>query len=191
MKCNWKKITALFGAICILGTTTAGCGSDSGTAETVKTEEASPADSAQQEPEAPKEEETQKPEETPAEQEGRWHVLDPEVAAAVDADFCGTVWKLEEDRFYIAEEQVILEEDGSIMSSSPSSNADIPDSELIPVVFDEDTHFYLRTVYGNGESYEDSDAGFSDLEKGVSVEMKGSFEKDVFHAKEIRIVKVS
>lgn len=187
MKCNWKKMTVFFGVMCIIGTATAGCGSDSGTAEMVKTEEASPADSAQQEPEAPKEEETQKPEE----QEGRWQVLDPEVAAAVDADFCGTVWKLEEDRFYIAEEQVMLEEDGSIMSSSPSSNADIPDSDLVPVVFDEDTHFYLRTVYGNGESYEDSDAGFSDLEKCVSVEMKGSFEKDVFHAEEIRIVKVS
>ena len=190
MKCNWKKITALFGAVCILGTTTAGCGSDSGAAETVKTEEASPADSVQQEPEAPKEEETQKPEEAPAEQEGRWQVLDPEVAAAVDADFCGTVWKIEEDMFYIAEEQVTLG-DGCIMSGSPSPDADIPDSDLVPVVFDEDTHFYLRTIHGNGESYEDSEAGFSDLEKDVSVDLKGSFEKDVFHAKEIRIVKVS
>ena len=191
MKCNWKKITALFCTICILGVVAAGCGSDPGTAGTVKTEETSSADSTQQEPEAPKEEETETPEEAPAEQEGRWHVLDPEVAAVVDADFCGMVWKIEEDMFYIVEEQVMLEEDGSILGSSPSSDADIPDSELIPVIFDEDTYFYLRTIHGNGESYEDSEAGFSDLEKDVSVELKGSFEKDVFHAKEIRIVKVS
>lgn len=191
MKCNWKKITALFCTICILGAMAAGCGSDPGTAGTVKTEEASPADSAQQESEVPKEEETEEPKETPAESEGRWQVLDPEVAAAVDADFCGMVWKIEEDMFYIVEEKAMLEEDGSIMSSVPSPDADIPDSDLVPVVFDEETHFYLRTIHGSGESYEDSEAGFSDLEKDISVDLKGSFEKDVFHAKEIRIVKVS
>jgi hypothetical protein len=49
----------------------------------------------------------------------------------------------------------------------------------------------MRTVQGDGASHEDTDAGFSDLEKGVSVELKGYFEKDVFHAEEIRIVKVS
>ncbi len=85
----------------------------------------------------------------------------------------------------------MLDEDGGIISSSPSGNADIPDSDLVEVVFDENTYFYLRTVHGNGESHEDTDAGFSDLAKGVSVEMKGSFEQDIFHADEIRIVKVS
>ena len=113
------------------------------------------------------------------------------MAAAIDADFSGTVWKMGEDAFYIAEEKVMLEEDGSIISSSPSSNAEIPDSDLIEVVFGEDTYFYMRTVQGDGASHEDTDAGFSDLEKGVSVELKGYFEKDVFHAEEIRIVKVS
>lgn len=190
MKCSWKRRIALFCTICILGAAVAGCGSDPGTAASVKTEGAPSEDPAQPEAEAPQKDGTKEPEEAPAESEGRWQVLDPEVAAAVDADFCGMVWKIEEDMFYIVEEEVTLEDD-YIMAGGPSPDADISDSDLIPVVFDEDTHFYLRTVDGSGESYEDSEAGFSDLEKDVSVELKGSFEKDVFHAEEIRIVKVS
>ncbi len=191
MKFNRKKVTALFCTVCVIGTMAAGCGSRPADSESVKTDGTSPAEEAQQEPADSAGNGAAAPEETPEAQEGRWHVLEPEVAAAVDADFSGTVWKLGEDSFYIAEEQVMLDEDGGIISSSPSGNADIPDSDLVEVVFDENTYFYLRTIHGNGESYEDTDAGFSDLAKGVSVEMKGSFEQDIFHADEIRIVKVS
>lgn len=186
MNLKGKKLTAIFCLLCVFSLTAAGCGAAA--EEPAGSDAASSADTEGQEPAASSETGTEAPQDS---QEGRWHVLDPEVAAAIDADFSGTVWKMGEDAFYIAEEKVMLEEDGSIISSSPSSNAEIPDSDLIEVVFDEDTYFYLRTVHRSGESHEDTDAGFSDLEKGVSVEMKGYFEKDVFHAEEIRIVKVS
>lgn len=189
MNLKGKKLTAIFCLLCILSLTAAGCGAAA--EEPAGSDAASSADTEGQEPAASSETGTEAPEEAQDSSEGRWHVLDPEVAAAIDADFSGTVWKMGEDAFYIAEEKVMLEEDGSIISSSPSSGAEIPDSDLIEVVFDEDTYFYMRTVQGDGASHEDTDAGFSDLEKGVSVELKGYFEKDVFHAEEIRIVKVS
>lgn len=123
--------------------------------------------------------------------EGKWHVLSPEVAAAVDADFEGVVWKIDGDSFSIVEITTEILDDGTMMACSPSSDAEIPDSELIPVVYDENTHFYMRTIRNGGDSYEDTEATFQDIEKDLTVEMKGSFKKDVFYAVEIRIVKVS
>lgn len=124
-------------------------------------------------------------------QEGRWHVLDPETAEVVDADFLGVVWKLDEDSFWIVEMEVEILEDGSLVGGSPSSDAEVPDSELIQVVFDENTRFYIRTIYNGGESYEDSEAGISELGEKDSVDLKGSFLNDVFHATEVRINKVN
>lgn len=122
--------------------------------------------------------------------EGKWHVLPPEIASVVDADFEGTVWKIDGDSFYIAENTTEIL-DGIPIASGPSSDAEIPDSELIPVVCDENTHYYIRTIHNNGESYEDTEATFQDIVKEVTVEMKGCFQNDIFHAAEIRIVKVS
>ena len=120
----------------------------------------------------------------------RRHVLDPDTAAAVDADFEGDVWKIDTDCFYIVEETTELLEDGSMSSSSPAAGVEIPDSELIRVVFSEDTHFYTRTIYDNGARYEDAEAGFKDLEQYGSVALKGEFKNEVFCADEVRIVKI-
>lgn len=120
-------------------------------------------------------------------QEGRWHVLDPEIAEAMGADFLGKVRKLDEDSFWIVEVQAKLLEDGSQVTSSPASNAEVPDSDLIQVVFDENTRFSIRTIYNGGENFEDSEASFSDLSEDVGVELMGRFQGDVFHAAEVRI----
>ena len=117
---------------------------------------------------------------------GKWQVLDPDVAAVVDADFLGKVWKIEEDSFFIAEKKVKVLDDGSLSYSSPSSNAVLPDSQLIHVILEDDAHFYLKTTDGNDESYEDKEAEFQDLKIHMSVEMKGSFKNDEFYATEIR-----
>ena len=182
-----KKAMIVFGIVCILSTMIAGCGSGSESA--VKTEE-NQADEASPEEsnDAPLEGVDGSAEEAQENAAGKWQVLEPDVAAAVDADFLGKVWKMEEDSFLIAEKQVALLEDGSITRSSPSSNADIPDSQLIRVVFDDNTYFYMRTIQGDGENYEDKEAGFQDLKEYMSVEMKGRFENDVFHADEIRMI---
>lgn len=72
-----------------------------------------------------------------------------------------------------------------------SPDADIPDSELVQVVFDESTRFYKRTIYNGGERYEDTDAAFQDIEKDQEISLRGSFENDIFHATEIQIVRVA
>lgn len=121
---------------------------------------------------------------------GKWQVLDPKTAAVVDADFLGVVWKLDTDSFYIVEEKVEILEDGSILGGSPSEGAEIPDSELIQVVFDENTHFYIRNIKDGGKSYEDTEAGFQDIVEYASVDLKGQFQEDIFYADEVRINKV-
>ena len=180
-----KKRIILFGTVCILNIAAVGCGSVAETA--VKTEE------TQSDEILPKEEtdalikdDDKGTDESQENTAGKWQVLDPDTAAAVDADFLGKVWKIEEDSFFIVERKVKISEDGSLIYSSPSSDADIPDSQLIHVMFEEDTDFYMRNIDGDEESHEYKEAGFQDLNEQMFVEMKGSFVNDVFYAAEIR-----
>lgn len=178
-----KKIMILLGTVCVLYTMAAGCGSDS----VANTEEYQTGKALSEEVNgAPLKEidgNTEEPQENAA---GKWQVLEPDVAAAVDADFLGKVWKMEEDSFFIAEKKVKILDDGSLSYSSPSSKADLPDSQLIHVILEEDTRIYFKNTDGNGESHEDKEAGFQDLKVHMSVEMKGSFKNDEFYATEIR-----
>lgn len=185
-----KNIYTLISTLCILMLLTAGCSSPNTQTPTPKQEE-TPTEQTEPNSASPTEEE-QPPETTEASKstEGRWHVVSPEIAAILDADFEGIVWKIESDTFYIAECFTEILEDGSIAGGSPSPDADIPDSDLIQVLFDEDTHFYLRTIYGGGESHEDTEASFQDLEPYMQIDLKGSFTNDIFHATEIRLIKV-
>lgn len=196
MEMKRKKAIVLISAVCILSALVAGCNANPTPAAKTAADQAGGASpekisdmpSTADTEKAGNAADTQKPQENT---EGKWHVLDPATAAAVDADFEGTVWHIAEGAFSIAETKVELLDDGSLVSSSPSSIADIPDSQLIHVVVDDDTYFYLRTISGNGESYEDAEAGFGDLKEHMSVEMKGKFENDVFYAAQIRMIKIS
>ena len=179
-----KKAMIIFGTACILNTIVTGCGSGSESA--AKTEENQISEVLSEESNNAPNEIDGNTEEPRENTEGRWQVLEPDVAAAVDADFLGKVWKMEENSFFIAEKKVKILDDGSLSYSSPSSNADLPDTELIHVVFGEDTVFYMKTTDGSGENHEDKEAGFQDLKEHMSVEMKGSFKNDEFHAVEIR-----
>lgn len=180
-----KKAMILCATVCILNVMAAGCGSGSGSVAKTEGNQVSEVlpeernDTSQKEIDG----NTEDPQENTA---GRWQVLEPDVAGVVDADFLGKVWKLEEDSFFIAEKKVVILDDGSISCSSPSSNADLPDSQLIHVVFDDNTCFYVKTIDENGEGNEVKEAGFQDLKEYMSVEMKGSFKNDEFHATEIR-----
>ena len=178
-----KKVMILLGTVCILNTMVTGCGSGS----IAKTEENQTDEALSEElNDAPQKEIDGNTDGLQENTAGKWKVLEPDVAAAVDADFLGKVWKIEEDSFFIAEKKVKILDDGSLSYSSPSSNADLPDTELIHVFFEEDTIFYMRTADGSGENHEDKEAGFQDLKEHMSVEMKGSFKNDEFHAVEIR-----
>ncbi|MCI8268742.1 MAG: hypothetical protein HFG55_03600 [Lachnospiraceae bacterium] len=179
-----KKAMIVFGTVCILNTMVTGCGS--GSEPAAKTEESQKSEVLSEESNNVSKEIDGDTEEPPENTEGRWQVLEPDIAAAVDADFLGKVWKMEENSFFIAEKKVKILDDGSLSYSSPSSNADLPDTQLIHVVFEEDTVFYMRATDGSGENHEDKEAGFQDLKEHMSVEMKGSFKNDEFHATEIR-----
>ena len=179
-----KKAMVVFGTVCILNTMVTGCGSGSESA--AKTEENQISEVLSEESNDAAKEidgDTEEPQENT---EGKWQVLEPDVAAAVDADFLGKVWKIEEDSFFIVEREVKILDDGSIVYSSPSSDADIPDSKLIRVVFEEDTRFYLKDTDENEEGHGNKEAGFQDLKERMFVGMKGSFKNDEFHAAEIR-----
>ncbi len=177
-----KKVMILLGTVCILNTMVTGCGSGS----VAKTEENQTDEALSEElNDTPSKEIDGNTDELQENSAGKWQILEPDVAA-VDADFLGKVWKIEDNLFFIAEKKVKILDDGSLSYSSPSSNADLPDSQLIPVIWEEDTRFYLKTTDGNGEGYEDKEAGFQDLKVHMSVEMKGSFKNDKFYATEIR-----
>ena len=204
MKAGMKKVISVSGMVFMLGLWTAGCGLN--TADFPAEEKRSEAEESE-EPEKQDstadadENETDKNEadeieakqsgtETDEAQDvstGRWHVLDPETAAAVDADFEGEVWKIDSDSFYIVETETEFSGDGTMAASSPAVGVEISDSELIRVVFDEDTRFYTRTIYDNGARYEDAEAEFKDLKQYGSVALKGEFKNDIFCADEVRI----
>lgn len=162
-----------------------GCGS--ATEPAVKTEEARSGEILpEEETNTPLKDNDKDTAESQENTSGKWQVLEPDIAAAVNADFLGKVWKIEEDSFFIVERKVKISEDGSLIYSSPSSDADLPDSQLIHVIFEEDTVFYRRNIDEDEESHEYKEAGFQDLNKHMFVEMKGSFVNDEFHATEIR-----
>ena len=115
-------------------------------------------------------------------------LLDPEIAEMVEADYVGKVRKIEEDSFSVAEVSFKILEDGSLSSSSPSSKKKLEDSELVRVVYHEDTHFYIRTSPDEGNSYEDTKAGPESLEEHMQVYMRGDFEGDTFRATEVRMM---
>ena len=178
-----KKVMILLGTVCILNTMVTGCGSGS----IAKTEENQTDEALLEElNDAPSKEIDGNTDGLQENTAGKWQVLEPDVAAAVDADFLGKVWKIEEDSFFIAEKKVKILDDGSLSYSSPSSKAVLPDSQLIHVIFDENTSFYMKTMDGNEESHAYKECGFQDLKEHMSVEMKGSFVNDEFHATEIR-----
>ncbi len=180
-----RKAMILFGTVCMLNIMVAGCGS--GSEPAAKTEGNQAGETLPEErSDVPLVETDGNTESLPENAAGKWQVLEPDVADAVDADFLGKVWKMEEDSFFIAEKKVIILDDGSLSCSSPGSNADLPDSQLIHVVFDDDSCFLHKIIDENGEGNEVKEAGFQDLKEYMSVEMKGCFINDEFHATEIR-----
>lgn len=196
MKNKMKKMILLLTVTSMLCMTTTGCSSASVSNqnhEPVSEEDETPKDLPDNEIQKDKPEDLSDNESAQSEVEnssGKYHVLDPELAEYLDADFECMVWRLEEGSFYAAEVYNEILEDGSILTSSPSSYSTLNDSDLFQVIYDDDTYFYIRTIYDNGERYEDTDAGAEDLEEYVCCDLKGSFKNDVFYATEIRIKKV-
>lgn len=212
MKNKLKKMILLLTATSVLCLAVMGCSSDpvpgqdsglvpTGT-ETDKPEDMGNTETPEDKPDAETEENMKNPlaaaepsdngsgQSEDQNDDGKWHVLDPELAKELDADFECIVWELKEGFFYAAEVHTEILEDGSLLTGSPSSESTLDDSELFQVVYDDNTHFYVRNIYDNGDRFEDTEAGPKDLEIYSDCALKGYFEDDIFYASEIRISKV-
>lgn len=207
MRKKVKTKMMVLGAVCMLCMTATACGTKDGENNTQEAEESSAPTQADEETENESTDpsstdsnedqntsadstatETDNTEETAESNNGRWHVVDPEIAKQIDADFEGNVKKIEGNAFFISETVTEITEDGFLMTMSAAE--DVPDSDLLKVVYDDNTRFYTRTIFNGGESYEDSESKADSLEIEDSVSLKGSIKDDVFYADEVRISKL-
>lgn len=207
MRKKVKTKMMVLGAVCMLCMTATACGTKDGENNTQEAEESSAPTQADEETENESTDpsstdsnedqntsadstvtETDNTEETAESNNGRWHVVDPEIAKQIDADFEGNVKKIEGNAFFISETVTEITEDGFLMTMSAAE--DVPDSDLLKVVYDDNTRFYTRTIFNSGESYEDSESKADSLEIEDSVSLKGSIKDDVFYADEVRISKL-
>lgn len=207
MRKKVKTKMMVLGAVCMLCMTATACGAKDGENNTQEAEESSAPTQADEETENESTDpsstdsnedqntsadstvtETDNTEEIAESNNGRWHVVDPEIAKQIDADFEGNVKKIEGNAFFISETVTEITEDGFLMTMSAAE--DVPDSDLLKVVYDDNTRFYTRTIFNGGESYEDSESKADSLEIEDSVSLKGSIKDDVFYADEVRISKL-
>ena len=207
MRKKVKTKMMVLGAVCMLCMMATACGTKDGENNTQEAEESSAPTQADEETENESTDpsstdsnedqntsadstatETDNTEETAESNNGRWHVVDSEIAKQIDADFEGNVKKIEGNAFFISETVTEITEDGFLMTMSAAE--DVPDSDLLKVVYDDNTRFYTRTIFNGGESYEDSESKADSLEIEDSVSLKGSIKDDVFYADEVRISKL-
>lgn len=188
MKKNLKKTLITLGTVCMLCMATTACGTDSGSGNAAKNPQTTGTDTKDASSDLDQSNADIQPEDP--EGNGRWHVLDPETARFVDADFEGTVQKIGQGTFYVSEDIAEVFDDGSMVSTGVSPDATVEDSDLLQVIYDDSTYFYIRTIYNGGASYEDSEVESGDLEQYASVSLKGDIRDDIFYADEVRISKI-
>ena len=106
-----------------------------------------------------------------------------------DKDLYGDIWEVGDGQFTVTEIYNEKFEDGSEIMASPAEEA-AGEAPKITVVYDEKTKFIRQTIRDGGASHEEKEGTAADLEKGLTAEMNGSYEGDIFHATEILIVEV-
>lgn len=102
-------------------------------------------------------------------------------------DLYGDIWEVGESQFTVAEIYTGETEDGGDIMAAPADGTDEP---KITVTYDESTEFVVKKIWDGGANYEEREGTAADLKKGLTAEMRGSYEGDVFHAAEILIVEV-
>lgn len=102
-------------------------------------------------------------------------------------DLYGDIWEVGESQFTVVEIYTGETEDGGDIMVAP---ADGTDEQKITVTYDESTKFVKKKIWDGGANHEEREGTAADLKKGLTAEMKGSYEGDVFHATEILIVEV-
>lgn len=104
-----------------------------------------------------------------------------------DKDLYGDIVEIGENQFTVTEIHMETLDTGEIMVSSAPETEESP---KITVTYDENTKFVKQKIWDGGAGHEEKEGTAADLEKGFTAEMNGSYEGDVFHATEIRIVEV-
>ena len=94
---------------------------------------------------------------------------------------CGKISKLGEMQFDMKADNKVVKEDGTIESRG--------NGHKLIVLYDEETIFYIRTIYDDGSSYEDKDATAEDMAKDMMVEITGYYEGKNFHAVQVQLMK--
>lgn len=104
-------------------------------------------------------------------------------------DLYGDIWEVGEGQFSVTEiYNEKLEDGGEIMVAQAEETAG--EAPKITVVYDENTKFVRKKIWDGGANHEEWEGTAADLKKGLTAEMNGSYEGDVFHATEILIVEV-
>lgn len=93
----------------------------------------------------------------------------------------GKISKLGEMQFDMKADNKVVKEDGTIESKGKGHK--------LTVLYDEETIFYIRTIYDDGSSYEDKDATVGDLAKDMRVEITGCYEGKKFRAVQVQMMK--
>lgn len=100
----------------------------------------------------------------------------------------GEIKELNEKGFVAVKHKTWETEDGEI-SVGPGTDDD-SDFEKLSVSYDDDTAFFVRTIYDGGERFEDEEAEAKDLVQGMSVNVWGKESDGEMKAETISIVKV-
>lgn len=107
-------------------------------------------------------------------------------------DLYGDIWEVGENQFTVIEiYREETEEGGGIMAAPADGTDEQEEAQKITVAYDENTKFVKQKIWDGGAGHEEKEATAADLKKGLTAEMNGNYEGDVFHATEILIVEVS
>ncbi len=104
-------------------------------------------------------------------------------------DLLGDICEIGDGQFTVTEIYTESNDDGSETMVSVAEGSEGA-SPKITVSYDENTVFEKQKIWDGGAGHEEREGSPSDLQKGFTAEMWGSYEGDVFHATAIKVVEV-
>ena len=106
-----------------------------------------------------------------------------------EGDLLGDIYEIGDGQFTVTEIYTESNDDGSRTMVSVAEGSEGA-SPKITVSYDENTVFEKQKIWDGGAGHEEREGSASDLQKGFTAEMWGSYEGDVFHATAIKVVEV-
>ena len=106
-----------------------------------------------------------------------------------EGDLLGDIYEIGDGQFTVTEIYTESNDDGSVTMVSVAEGSEGA-SPKITVSYDENTIFEKQKIWDGGAGHEEREGSASDLQKGFTAEMWGSYEGDVFHATAIKVVEV-